>query len=399
MSSPDARSPSPAEPLLVVRATSGGLASPGVATAQLDEIRSRLRAFADTEAGESPLYAHLAGRAADDDEVAGLLTAASAEQARPTLLLAAVHRVLQKNPFHELVNYYPSMGGTYGLDSGTWPLFRSFVLEHAEAVRALVATRATQTNEVRRAALLYPALALAAKQAKGSVGLLEVGCSAGLLLGVDKYAYRYQTEQSGQVVAGPTKTPVGLHCALELAPGASLPVLPKKLALAARVGLDQSPVDLADEDAVAWLEACVWADQPERQRLLTTAVELLRKDPPPVVAGDAVDDLAAAADRIPFDVPLVVLTSNVLAYLSEERRASFIDALARLSADRPTWWISHEGYRAALSSLLPDRGDLDPSAGGPVGGVLGLTTWESGRPKTAALATTAMHGERLTWLA
>ncbi|GGS13001.1 MULTISPECIES: DUF2332 domain-containing protein [Actinokineospora] len=371
-----------------------------MATAQLDEIRFRLRAFADTEAaGESPLYAHLAGRAADDPDVAALLSSAPPEQARPTLLLAAAHRVLQANPFHELVNYYPSMGGTYGLDGGTWPLFRSFVLDHADAVRALIATRSTQTNEVRRAALLYPALAIAAKQAKGPVGLLEVGCSAGLLLGVDRYAYRYQTELSGQVVAGPAKTPVGLHCALELAPGATMPVLPKKLALAARIGLDRSPVDLDDEDAVAWLEACVWADQPERQRLLTTAITLLRKDPPPVIAGDAVDDLGVAADRVPDDVPLVVLTSNVLPYLSEQRRGLFIEALAELAGRRPTWWLSHEGYQAGLSLLVPDRGDLAASPGTGAFGLLGLTTWEGGRPKTAVLARTAMHGERLTWLA
>ncbi len=380
----------------MVAAAPGGLAFPGVATAQLDEIRSRLRAFAATEAGESPLYAHLAGQAADDPEIVALLAEASAEQARPTLLMAAVHRTLQANPFHELVNYYPSMGGTYGLDSGTWPLFRSFALEHAERVRTLIATRATQTNEVRRAALVYPALALAAKEAKGSVALREVGCSAGLLLGLDRYAYRYQTRQSGQIVAGPAKTPVGLHCALE---GDSLPVLPKKLTLAARVGLDRSPVDLDDEDAVAWLEACVWADQPERQRLLTTAVGLLRKDPPPVVAGDAVDDLAAAAERVPDSAPLVVLTSNVLPYLPEERRREFVAALAELAARRPTWWLSHEGYQAGLSLVLPDRGDLAPGPGAATFGVLGLTTWEGGRPKTAVLGRTAMHGERLVWLA
>ena len=158
-------------------------------------------------------------------------------------------------------------------------------------------------------------------------------------------------------------------------------------------------MDLEDEDAVAWLEACVWADQPERQRLLTTAVGLLRKDPPPVVAGDAVDDLASAAERVPESVPLVVLTSNVLPYLAEARRREFVAALAEVAARRPTWWVSHESYEAGLSLILPDRGDLAPGPGAPAFGVLGLTTWEAGRPKTAVLGRTAMHGERLTWLA
>ncbi|MBC6450388.1 DUF2332 domain-containing protein [Actinokineospora xionganensis] len=369
-------------------------------TVSLEEIRQRLRRFAESEAaGASPLYEHLAARAAEDDAVAGLLTSAQPGFGHPTLLLAAVHRALQAEPFHELVNYYPSMGGTYGLDAGTWPLFRSFVVERSEKIRALIAAHTTQTNEVRRAALLYPAVALAAKQAKAPVGLLEVGCSAGLLLDLDRYAYRYQTEQAGQVVAGPTKTALGLHCALELAPGATLPVIPKKLAVAAKVGLDRDPVDLGDEDAAAWLEACIWADQPERQRLFSTAAAMQHKSPPELVQGDAVADLARAAGRIPADVPLVVITSSVLSYLPEADRAAFAEAVAALAETRPLWWVSNESYAAALTYVLPGRDELVTAESETALGVLGLTTWSQGRPEAVALARTAPHGERLLWLA
>ncbi|WP_018684072.1 DUF2332 domain-containing protein [Actinokineospora enzanensis] len=368
-------------------------------TASLEQIRQRLRRFAEHEAaGASPLYEHLATQAAEDDEVAGLLTGAPDAFAYPTLLLAAAHRVLQAEPFHELVNYYPSLGGSYGLDAGTWPLFRSFVLERAERIRTLVATHTTQTNEVRRAALLYPAVALAAKQAGAPVGLLEVGCSAGLLLNLDRYAYRYQTEQSGQIVVGPAKTPLGLHCALELAAGATLPTIPKKLAVTARVGLDRAPVDLVDEDAAAWLEACIWADQPERQRLFSTAAALQRKDPPELVRGDAVADLAAAAARIPVTVPLVVITSHVLVYLTESEQAALVAGLAELAGTRPLWWVSDEPYAGSLAHVLPDRADLVPADGQPAFATLGLTRWDRGVPTSAALARTALHGERMVWL-
>ncbi|PPK70106.1 DUF2332 domain-containing protein [Actinokineospora auranticolor] len=365
----------------------------------LDEIKQRLRRFAEVEAGEeSPLYAHLAAKAAEDDEVAALLGPAQPGFGHPTLLLAAAHRALQAEPFHELVNYYPSMGGSYGLDAGTWPLFRGFVLERADKVRALVAGHTTQTNEVRRAAVLYPAVALAAKQAGAPVGLLEVGCSAGLLLNLDRYAYRYQTEQSGQVVAGPTKTALGLHCALELGPDAALPTIPKKLSVVARVGLDRAPVDLADEDAAAWLEACIWADQPERQRLFSTAAQLWRKHPPELVRGDAVADLAAAADRVPADAPLVVITSHVLTYLDDAQRAAFTAALGELAAARPLWWVSEEAYPAAMAPLLPGRADLEPAPGQTAFSVLALTRWDGGAPEATALARAAMHGERMVWL-
>jgi hypothetical protein len=370
-----------------------------MAAATLEEIRRRLRWFADHHAATiSPLYSHLAGHAADDDEIAGLLTAADATAAHPTLLLAAVQRALQSEPFHELTNYYPSLGGTYGPDGGTWPLFRTFVLERAGRVRDLVATHVTQTNEVRRAALLYPAVTLAAKQAAKPVGLLEVGTSAGLLLGMDTYAYRYQTEQAGQVAAGPARSPVGLHCALALAPGASLPPIPKKLATAAKIGMDSNPVDLADEEQYAWLEACIWSDQPERLRLFGAAAAAQRKAPPELVRGDAVEDLPAVASRIPADVPLVVLTSNVLWLLTEQRRRAFVDTLGALAADRPLWWVSHEGYRGGLEVLLPGRDDLLAGDGDQVFGVLGMVRWSDGRPSVTALARTALHGERMEWL-
>ncbi|OLF16424.1 DUF2332 domain-containing protein [Actinophytocola xanthii] len=368
--------------------------------ATLEDVRDRLRTFAGQHAATiSPLYSHLAAHAADDDEVAGLLTATTSEHADPTLLFAAVQRVLQSEPFHELTNYYPSLGGSYGPDNGTWPLFRSFVLERLDRVRDLIATRVTQTNEVRRAALLYPAVAMAARQARAPVALLEVGTSAGLLLGLGTYSYRYQTQQAGQLVAGPTRSPVGLHCALAVAPGATLPTIPKKIAVATRIGLDAEPVDLADEEQYAWLEACIWPDQPERLRLFGAAAAALRKSPPDLVAGDAVDDLAAVADRIPPDEPIVVLTSNVLWLLDETRRAAFVAELAAIAARRPVWWVSQEGYRAALAPLLPDRADLEPPPEGPTFGVLGLVHWSDGTPQATALARTAWHGERMEWLA
>ena len=109
----------------------------------LDLVRQRLARFARSEAhGVSPLYEHLAAHAADDPEVAGLLTAAPERFAHATLLLAAAHRLVQAEPFHELSNYYPSLGGTYGADEGTWRLFREFVLQRADRMRELIATRA-----------------------------------------------------------------------------------------------------------------------------------------------------------------------------------------------------------------------------------------------------------------
>lgn len=366
--------------------------------AELDAAKDRLRRFAEHEAaGISPLYSHLAGHAAEDDDVAALLLAAgNGSDARATLLLAAAHRLIQADPVHPLSRYYPSLGGMDGVDGATWPEFRTFVLERADAVKEILRTRFTQTNEVNRAAVLYPAVARAAKEAKGKVGLLEVGCSAGLLLGMDRFAYQYRLPGGDQLAAGPKKTPVGLHCAVELAGGAEPPAVPAKLNVGAKVGLDRHPVDAQDDDELAWLEACVWADQPDRIRMLRTAAAAQAKDLPELVTGDAVDGLPAAADRVPEDMPLVVFTSHVLMYMESEQREEFVTALGELAGRRPVWWASHEPYEYSLGLVLPGREELSyESTAQPV---VGLVNWKNGVPNGRALALSDPHGHRMTWL-
>lgn len=364
------------------------------ATAGLAEVKQRLRSFAE-RVESSPLYAHLAAQAAEDDDVAGLLTAAADADAQPTLLLAAAHRLMQAEPIHPLSRYYPTLGGYDGVDGQTWPTFRSFLLERAGAARELIATRFTQTNEVQRAAVLFPAVAQAARDAggpRGAIALLEVGCSAGLLLGMDRFAYRYQCDGGEQFTAGPAKAGVGLHCAVE---GAGFPRPPKKLTVGAKIGLDRAPVDTGDEDELAWLEACVWADQPERARLLRTAAAQA-KDRAELVAGDAVRDLAATALRLPVELPVVVFTSSMMAHMAEDARQPFVAAIAGMAAQRPVWWVCSEPYEYSVAHVHPGRDDL--AFDRTWMNTLAVTRWRDGRPDARILAQADPHGKRMTWL-
>jgi hypothetical protein len=361
----------------------------------LELAKARLTNFAVNEAaGISPLYELLGTHAKDDDEVAALLAAAPENFAHGTLFFAAAQRLVQSEPWIELANYYLTMGGSFGPDERVWPLFREFVLDRADKMRELISTRTTQTNEVRRVATMFPAIAQAAKEAKGPIGLLEVGTSAGLLLGVDRYGYRYTNEAGEQVNAGPAKTQLVLTCAVS---GSPLPRLPKKLVVGAKVGLDRRPIDLRDEEELAWLEACVWADQPERSRRLRVAAEMQEKDRPTLVAGDAIEGLADAVAAVPAELPLVVLTSHVLPYISDARGQELVAALADVAATRPLWWVSQEHYMAAMTYLVPGRTDFEDSFR-EIRGVLGLVRWDSGRPETRLLGRTGAHGQTLTWL-
>lgn len=147
--------------------------------------------FARLECPEDPLYVALCRLLATRPAALALLDAAPPVQQRPNLLLAAIHDRVLAGAGGALAAYYPSVGGTHAPDAGLAAAFDGFFAAQAAALAALVATHATQTNEIGRSAVLWPALA-ALQQAGGGrpLALLDFGCSAGLNLGVDRFRIR-----------------------------------------------------------------------------------------------------------------------------------------------------------------------------------------------------------------
>ena len=245
---------------------------------------------------------------------------------------------------------------------------------HGGPIRATILERATQTNEVGRLATLYPALAGLGTR---PLALLEVGASAGLCLYPDRYSYRWTfPDGTSREITGGRSV---LECATTGDPPSS--VLPP---VGWRAGVDLSPVDISDDDAVRWLETMVWPEQEERRERLRRAVEIARADPPYLVRGDLLDALPAMVDRAPPDARLVVFHSAVIAYLAHADRARFAAMMAGLVADGRCHWVSNEGPR-----VLPDL--VPPGVDVPFGRfVLAV----DGRP----VALTHGHGAELDWL-
>jgi len=225
-------------------------------------------------------------------------------------------------------------------------------------------------------AVLLPALPA------GPIALVEGGASAGLCLLLDRFHY-----ELGSTAVGDPSSPVRLRCA------ASGPLPPVSLPrIVWRRGLDLKPIDVHDADAVRWLLACVWADHPERRRRLEGAVALARTDPPPLTAGDLVDDLPALLAAAPEDAPLVVFHSAVLSYVSPERRRAFADVLGEVSRRRDVVWLSNEAR-----GIVPEVADLAPATG-ELRFLLGRTRWRAGRRRDQLLAVSHPHGADATWL-
>ena len=320
--------------------------------ATFERLRARFERFAEGEArGSSPLYFHLGRRIADDSEIASLLAHAPQTEQRANLLFAAVHYLLLSGVDHPLRAFYASVSDPTDRPEAAFPVFRDFCAEHRDALVELIATRGTQTNEVRRCAYLLPAFALAAERAAGRpLALLEIGPSAGLNLNFDRYYYEY----SHGVRVGPTNAAVRIACEVR---GAIEPPVPATMpSVAWRAGIDPRPVDVNDADGVRWLRACIWPEHLGRAELLERAVEVAREHPVTLIRGDGIDLLAETAARASDDGLLCIFHTNVTPYLSPGDKQRLEAAVLEIAETRDLCWIVAEGgspRRGGVGSWTP----------------------------------------------
>jgi hypothetical protein len=345
-----------------------------------DTLAERFRSFADTSATRAPLYRRLALAIADDPEVCALLQSAPDEQAIPVLLFAAVHHELLHAREPALARFYPNLheGPAEG---DAFAAFREFALRRAEAIRATIATRHTQTNEVGRCALFVPALASLDAEV-GPLSLIDVGASAGLNLLLDRFRYTYEPGGS----RGPVST---VHLACSTRGPVPVPdVLPR---IAAAVGIDAFPIDLDDDDELRWLEACVWPDQIDRFERLVAAIALARSVQPVVRRGDAVDDLAATVVEAAAAGHPTITNSWVLNYLTPHARLRYVATLDELGERFDLSWVLAESPAQTVGLPIPTSDPAEELT------VLSVVRWRSGRREVQRLATCHPHGYWMHW--
>lgn len=322
------------------------------------DVVTQYRGFA-ADAGDSPCFEEWSIGVTSDPQVQEWIGSLPQPKQQPNLVFAAARWCGVPAP-------------------APYAVLRAALLADDGPIRDTVLSRATQTNEVGRLATLVPALALAAGPERAPLALLEVGASAGLCLYPDRWSYRWQTG-AGDVVTGAGPE---LVCRVE----GPAPLPTAALTVDWRGGVDLHPLDVTDEDAMAWLTALVWPEQEDRRARLATAIEIARPDPPDLVAGDLLDhlpDLIAAASA---HGRVVVFHSAVVAYLDEGQRRRFEELMADLVAGGACHWVSNEGKNVlpGVTATGPPVPQDHPTF------ILGL----DGR----AVAWTHGHGRSMRWL-
>jgi len=272
----------------------------------------RYRRFAREAAGRSPIYAAWSQAIADDDELIALIDTLPVADRQPVLVLTAA-RFTGLSPRGDVRTWL----------EGEW-----------DAVAAVARSRATQTNDPRRTGPLLAAL----QAIEGPIALLEVGASAGLGLLADRYSHVF-TGPHGQVRLDPVEGPAELLLRCELGDGVPLPRRMPDIVW--RAGLDRSPLRLDRADDERWLRTLVWPEERARAAQLDAAIGIAREHPPHLVAGDAVEGVAALAAHALAEATLVVWSPAVLVYLPPAERERFAATVAAL----PGVWLSLDGRR------------------------------------------------------
>ena len=346
---------------------------------------AQFRRFADQECTDDPLYVAICHAVADDPNLLALMRHAPPTQVRPNLLLAALHERVLAGSTQDLREYYPSAGGQRSPDAELPELLRRFVQVHESRIIESLARRSTQTNEIGRCAVLWPALTEVARASgKTDLALFDFGSSAGLNLGVDRYRYDYGDQPQLGAADGPV-----VHSRWHGAPPP--PITPWRIV--ERLGVDPKPIDVRDEAAVNWLRACLWPHDIERMARLQAAVALARASGDRVKqAEDGLAVLTTWLDGLPAGVQAVLFNSWVLAYFSQPDFARHRERVAALVKERGLIEISAEVIELAPADLAPPPACTVSDPQSPT-----LWTLQS-RAGTRALAWSHGHGKWLEWL-
>src|SRR3954468_8369904 len=137
------------------------------------------RHFGEVEAaGTSPLYERVAVALSESDEALRAIEAAPARKRHPTVILAALHDLALAGRAPALPAAYAAADGDAAAGAAIDTLLRM-----TDSVVAIAVRRRPRSNETGCCAVLYPAIAEAARRAGANVvGLIDLGCSAGLNL-------------------------------------------------------------------------------------------------------------------------------------------------------------------------------------------------------------------------
>jgi hypothetical protein len=334
----------------------------------------------------TPLYSILCERAADNAELVDLVSLGQ-EGAAPMHVFSAVHYLLLRNPSDPLSGFFATLVANPRPPEDAFPEFLRFCTEHRAEILDLLATRTVQTTYAERCRTVLPLLSRVADEAGEPLNLVEIGCSAGVLLTFDKYAY----ELEHGVRLGAVGAPLTLSLKVVGGPRLRIP------RIGSRTGLDLHVVDSGSEEQRRWLLALSFPEHREQQAALAQALNEVARTPMRMIEGDALATLPAALAEA--HDPLCVFHSACLMYWPSKAKAALDTLLADASRDRCIYRVAIEPSERFIAEQKGHSGE--PEAPGQVKRISGeaiITRYRGGVVERLAAARTAPDYGSVEWI-
>ncbi|MEU6388089.1 DUF2332 domain-containing protein [Streptomyces sp. NPDC046939] len=350
---------------------------------RLSEAEPENQAGTDDVSSLYPLYEGVAAALSESVEALRALDTVPSGKRHPAVVLAALH-------YLALAGRAPVLAAAYAAGDGDAAARAAIdtVREKTDELAAVAVRHRLRPDETGRCPVLYPAIAEVARRAGAdAVGLIDVNCSAGLNLNVDRVALTYDND--GRTLGDPS-SPVRMAASVvgeRPVPARAVPEV------VARVGLDRDPLDVTDADDARWLRACLRPGQRERAARLEREMALAATAPPLLLRGDAVTALPDAVAPVPDGALPVALTTWALSRHSREKRQRFLHRLQEAAAHRPVAWVSVEGV--GVAPTVPTFGDR-PASGHSV---IGVALFDGPHRRVEAVGRCWSRGRLLSWLA
>ncbi|HJV94710.1 MAG TPA: DUF2332 family protein, partial [Albitalea sp.] len=165
-----------------------------------------------------------------------------------------------------------------------------------------------------------------------------------------------------------------------------------------RLGIDPSPIAVADERAMRWLRACIWPSDPARFTRFAQAVALARQQRWPVrQQADCTAAITPWLASVPEGVLPVIFNSWVLAYFEPAPLRRHIDTVVAAVRERGAVWLCAEGADIRIGPLqMPPAAAPPPDAATPPS-LWTLCTRVEGEARFDLLARSHPHGRWMEW--
>lgn len=352
-----------------------------------ERLEAAYRRGADVYASQgSPLYAFLARSGADDEEILDL-TRHAMEGAPPVHLFTSVHYLLLGGVDDPLARFFPTLTDDPLPPEGAWPDFTRFCREHADELRELMLSRPVQMTYVERCRTLMPAMSHVADLAGEPLNLIEIGCSAGVLLTFDRYAYSLRPGER----VGAENADILLTGEIEGGPALRIPKIGR------RTGLDLNVIDARRADDRRWMLATCFPELLTEQRNLAKAMAIVADTEIAWYEGDALANLDRALAEMPD--PVCVYHSACLFYWPAEAKAALHQRLLEASKGRTIWRLGIEPSERFTTWQAGDSAEADRSPVRQAAGETMLTVYRNGKAQETLLALSGQDFGLLEWQA